>query len=294
MKNYINKIFWIIIVFVLFSCKIKHPNYIIYYNKVNEIDSILRYQKDSLKVYKMYKQLFKKYEPKNQFRIEEFKTYILIADKFKKRFGGKKSLNKLIELEAENEYFFDNYSLYNKYNIDSVEIKTRIDLYWEKNLNKILVDSFSVALLRDQKEQRQNLEINKINDKKNSELFKWTLKNYGFPSINKIGLLGKVADPMCLFLLHLYYLDDYLFFKNELYKYIVTGELKPADYASMVDRHQLINDSINKEYAVYKSAGHDSDLDTVLINKNRKKIGLPSLAHWDKIVKDYWKNKKAK
>ena len=289
-----NKIHCIVVVFVLFSCKIKHPNYIIYYNQVNEIDSIFRYQKDSLKVYKMYKQLFKKYEPKNQFRIEEFKTYILIADKLKKRFGGEKSLNKLIELEAENEYFFDNYSLYNKYNIDSVEIKTRIDLYWKKSLNKILVDSFSVALLRDQKEQRQNLEILKINDKKNSELFKWTLKNYGFPSVNKIGLLGQFTDPMRVFLLHIFYSDDYLFFKNEFYKYVVTGELKPADYASMVDRHQLISDSINKEYAVYRSPGHDLDLDTLLINKNRKKIGLPSLAHWDKIVKDYWKNKKAK
>ena len=178
MKNYINKIPCIVLVFVLFSCKIKHSNYIIYYNRVNEIDSILRFQKDSLKAYKMYKKLFKKYDPKNQFRIEEFKNYILIADKLKKRFGGKKSLNKLIELEAENQYFLNDYTLYKKYKIDSIVVKSRIDLYWKKSLNKILVDSFSVAFRRDQIEQRQNIEILKINDRKNSELFKWTLKKY--------------------------------------------------------------------------------------------------------------------
>lgn len=293
MKNHFKILVYIIISLLLLSCKVKHHNYITYYNRVNEIDSILRYQKDSLRVYNMYKKLFKKFEPKNQFRIEEFETYVLIANKLNKGFGGKKALNKLIELIAEKEYFFNNYTLFKKYNIDSVKVRERVKQYWEKTLNKVLVDSFRIAFTRDQKGQRLDIEMIKLNDKKNSELFKWTLRNYGFPSVNKIGLLGQYDDPMGIFLLHLFYTKDYLFFKNEFLKYIDTGELKPADYAAMVDRHDALNDSIFKEYAVYRSPGYVIK-DSVLINNNRKKIGLPTLKHWDKIVNDYWKKGKVK
>ncbi|MCP1300550.1 hypothetical protein NK356_15355 [Chryseobacterium sp. S0630] len=51
-----------------------------YYNKVNEIDSIYRMAKQPEKAIKLYKALFRKYHPLNQERIEE----LIAKDFFKK------------------------------------------------------------------------------------------------------------------------------------------------------------------------------------------------------------------
>ena len=120
------------------------------YNKVNDIDSAFRFQKDTLTTIKKYRKLFKKYPPKNQERIYEFETFIKIADKKSKKFGGQKNLNKLIPLVAPNWKFKkqekDFFKLYQKYGIDSLEIEQKIST-WKKGLNKQLVDSFSIAFV---------------------------------------------------------------------------------------------------------------------------------------------------
>ena len=80
----------IYLILCLFLCACKNRNYILYYNKVNEIDSIYRMAKQPEKAIKLYKPLFRKYRPLNQERHEEYETYIRLSDQHHTKFGGKK------------------------------------------------------------------------------------------------------------------------------------------------------------------------------------------------------------
>ncbi|QXU51697.1 hypothetical protein KYG33_19415 [Chryseobacterium sp. D764] len=262
---------------MFFSCKSKNNNYIVYYNRVNEIDSIYRIANQPEEAIKQYRKLFKKYSPRNQDRIEEYETYIKLADQYQKDFGGKKGLYKLIPLIApyegsEKSYF----GLFQKYGIDSTEVRQRI-ADWKKGLNKRLVDSFSIAFIRDQAEGRRNPQLMKKNDRINAQLLKWTFENYGYPSIQKIGLIGNdgVFMPMHPLFSHMIESKEYPFFKMKMFEYVKSGECIPRDYANMVDRHDL---QIKKEEMPYGSyPSYRSVIDTVKVNRIRKNIGLPAL-----------------
>ncbi len=280
-------IFLLITLFIILSCKSK--DYIIYYNKVNEIDSLYRIANQPEEAIKQYKKLFKKYSPKNQERIKEYETYIKLADQHQKNFGGKKSLYKLIPLIApyegsEKSYF----GLFQKYGIDSTEVRKRI-ANWKKGLNRRLVDSFSVAFVRDQAENRENFQLMEKNDRINAQLLKWTFENYGYPSVQKIGLIGNdgIFMPMHPLFSHMVDEKEYPYLKAKMLEYIKSGDCIPKDYANMVDRHNL---QISKEgtlYGIYLS--YDAIVDTIKANQERKKIGIPSIKHSSKITKDYFK-----
>lgn len=280
-------IFLLIILFFILSCKSK--DYIVYYNRVNEIDSLYRIANQPEKAIKQYKKLFKKYTPKNQERIKEYETYIKLADQHQKNFGGKKSLYKLIPLIAPYEGSYGDYfELFKKYGIDSTEVKQRI-ADWKKGLNKRLVDSFSIAFVRDQAEGRRNPQLMEKNDRINAQLLKWTFENYGYPSVQKIGLIGNggVFMPMHPLFSHMIGEKEYPYFKAKMLEYIKSGDCIPKDYANMVDRYNL---QISKEgiiYGVYLS--YDVIIDTIKANQERKKIGIPSIKHSSKITKDYFK-----
>jgi hypothetical protein len=168
-------------------------NYIIYYNKVNSIDSIIRYSHDTLKALDQYAELFKEYPPKNDERIREFETYIKLSDKLGRDFGGKESLYKFIPLyipPRKDGVIKDPnfYKLYKKYGIDSVEIVQEVNK-WKNGLNKQLIDSFTVAVIRDQSGRSvKNIKVVHKNENKNAKLFKWTFEHFGFPSVSKIGV----------------------------------------------------------------------------------------------------------
>ncbi len=80
--------FLLIALLSLTSCK---KNYITYYNKVNEADSIYRMANNPKLAVKEYRKIFEEYTPKNQDRIEEYATYITLADQYHEDFGGKKA-----------------------------------------------------------------------------------------------------------------------------------------------------------------------------------------------------------
>ena len=276
-----------LILFIFFlSCK--NRNYIPYYNKVNKIDSIYRVAKQPEKVIKLYKQLFRKYRPLNQERIEEFETYIRLSDQHHKKFGGKKSLYKLIPLIApywrykktDNNFI----KIYKKYDMDSIEVENEV-LKWEKTLNKKLIDSFKIAFKRDKYGDRIN-NIDRVqNDIKNAELLKWVFKNYGFPSKQKIGLYDEdIFMPMDLILLHMGDYDEYQpYFKAKILEYVKSGECPPRDYAAMIDRNNM-HHKIPYTYGVYQ--GYRNIKDSAITNRNRKNIGLPSLKYRNKLAKD--------
>ncbi|WP_336960997.1 hypothetical protein [Chryseobacterium contaminans] len=293
MKNHNYNLFLytiLISIFLFLSCKNRELNYIDYYNKVYTIDSIHRVQKDTLATIKRYKKLFKKYPPVQNERITEYEVYIKMADKYHKNFGGVKSLDKLLAQTApywQPEPVF--YRLYKRHGIDSMQVEQKFQ-QWRKGLNQVLIDSFSVAFIRDQ-HNRNIKETVEMNDKKNAELLVWTLKNYGYPSKQKIGHLGREGQLMSMgtMLNHMAYTKYYEYFKTELLKYVKSGECTPRDYIEMVDKYQYANNGITM-YGIFMryNEANLNAADSARIDKNRAAIGFPRMKTSMKIAKDFF------
>lgn len=282
------------ILIIVFSCQVRKStslNHINYLNEVNQIDSIYRIKNDTIKALAMYQNLFKKYPPHNSYLIKEYETYIFLSDKYHQDFGGKEGLYKLIPLVAPNWKYNrkdkDFFALCKKYGIDSLEIESRIT-DWKKSLNKRLVDSFSIAFFRNDEFRIPKYVIDQqtINDKKNAKLFVWAFNNYGFPSLQKIGLWGNndIFMPMGNLLNHMADEKQYPYFKEKILQYVKSGECEPDNYAEMIDKHSLMTNE--DSYGTYSNVPIK---DSALVNRNRKKIGMPSLKHSKKIHDDYLK-----
>ncbi|WP_300673617.1 hypothetical protein [Soonwooa sp.] len=285
-------ILFLALVFCVVSCKHDH-NYINYYNEVYRIDSIYRFKKDTLSAIGQYRKLFKKYEPVQNVRLQEYENFIRLSDKYKLKFGGKKALYKLIpqvapywKYKRQDPVFI---GLYKKYGIDSLEMERKFT-DWKKGLNKQLVDSFSIAFDRSQGLQQSDSlgSLRKLESKKNADLMLWTFKNFGYPSLQKIGLYGnnEVFMPMSSFLSRLAESEDYDYFKTKLLDYIKSGECPPRDYIDMVEMYNASHKK-DTEYGIYYPT--DYVLDSVKIDRSRKLIGFPSIKQWGKISIESWK-----
>ncbi|RXM38129.1 hypothetical protein BOQ62_18910 [Chryseobacterium sp. CH21] len=286
--------FILLILLFFFSCKSKKLNYINYYHEVYAIDSIHSVNKDTLATIKKYKRLFRKYPPVQNERIEEYEKYIKYADRYNKNFGGHKSLDKLItqvgpywKYKRQDAEFF---KLYKKYGIDSIIVEQKVN-EWKRGLNKTLIDSFSIAFERDQYNERKGPSV-ETNDRKNANLLLWTFKNYGFPSKQKIGLVGNnnTFMPMGVLLNHMAGSQNYEYFKVKLLEYVKSGECTPREYIEMVDKHQYINSS-ESTYGIFLhySTPTFNASDSSRINRNRKAVGFPSLKESSNITKDFQK-----
>ncbi|WP_291875080.1 hypothetical protein [Chryseobacterium sp.] len=273
-----------VLFFLLTSCRRKPDNYILYYQKANEIDSIYRIAKNPKLAVEEYKKLFEEYDPKNQERLKEYETYIILADRFHIDFGGKRSLKKLILLKAEHggnckEY----YRLLKKYGMDSLNIKEQI-ADWKKNLNQTLIDSFTVAMKRDPEGRRLDTALAQRNVMKNARLLLWTFQKYGYPTPRKMGTMGHndTFFAMTTFLTHMNETKEYYpQIKAKLYEFVKSGDCPPRDYALMIDNIAFLQD---KE-GIYRFNPNVST-DSAKINRNRKSIGLPSIKHTNLIIAD--------
>ena len=280
-----------IFLFILFS-SCRNKNYIHYYQEVNRIDSIYRFEKDTLKTITEYRKLFRQYMPKNQERIMEFETYITLSDQYNKDFGGKRMLRRLVYTLSPYGSLYEKYfPIYTKYGMDSVAVRREV-VKWKKKMNRRLVDSFSVAFARSQQGGRLAVDIRELNDKKNAELLKWTFKKYGFPSVHKIGIMtnDNTFMPMDNFLGNMIETEDFPFLLEKTLEAVKSGDCPPRIYALMVDKH---NYWIAKKKQLYWGfMTFEEEIDTLQINKNRKSIGLPSIGHSMKITEDYFKKNK--
>jgi ribosomal protein L33 len=268
-------------VFIALACfsasSCKSRNYITYYNKSNTIDSVYKINRDTIAFIKRYKKLFKKYNPpKSYSTFDKYETYIVFSDKYSKNFGKKKSLYKLLVLVAPySEHYKTLIPLCAKYGIDSLSVEQKI-ADSKSNMNKQLIDSFSVAFVRDQHLRRSDPLNTVKNDRINARLLKWTIENYGYPSPQKIGMTGNngVFMPMLTFLSHMGggVPEYYPYFKDTLLLYVKSGECSPREYATMIDRHEHEN---KREILYGEYLFNFSDLKKV--NRNRRSIGLKSL-----------------
>lgn len=297
MNNYTKKYFHVSVFFlaisILSSCRNSKVDYIAYYNNINSIDSIYRLKNDTLTAIKEFKKLFRKYPPKNDERMEEYENYIKFSDKYNRNFGRKKSLYKLIPLVAPYWKFkredSDFFKLYKKYGIDSITVEQKI-VEWKKSLNKQLIDSFRIAFIRDQTKDSITGQQSLDNFRKNAKLLKWSLENYGYPSMQKIGLETEdgVFMPMFIYLNHMAQVEDYAYFKTKLLDYVKSGDIPPRDYAEMVERYIHIN-HLKPVYGL-KSTDEEFIKDSININHNRRLIGLQNIKLRRKITKEFLKN----
>lgn len=290
MKSYFNYFLILILLsLIIISCNTRKKNYIIYYNKVNEIDSIYRIAQRPKLAIKKFRKLFKEFPPKNQERIEEFENYIYLSDKYQENFGGKKNLYKFITLIAPyRNAYQEHLPLFKKYGIDSLEAANKTDL-WLRSREKVLMDSITTLFIRDQEGRRLDINISARNDLKNAKLMKWIFDNYGYPSLQKVGVFGNddVFLPMSTFFSHMSASQDYPYFEKKLKRYLKMGDCTPREYSTMVDRYHL---QVLKDKMLYGSyIGIDGISDTIQVNKNRKSVGLPSLKHNNIITKDFLK-----
>lgn len=115
---------------------------------------------DTVTALNRYEKLFVKRPAYQDDLIREFETDIKLSDQYKKDFGGKESLYTLIPLLAPNWKYNkadkELLALYKKYGNDSLELENRM-VIWKKGLNKRLIDSFSIARLRDQERPQRSL-----------------------------------------------------------------------------------------------------------------------------------------
>ncbi|PIF44501.1 hypothetical protein CLU96_1477 [Chryseobacterium sp. 52] len=266
----------------LTGCKKKEVNYILYYQKANDIDSIYRIAGKPKLAIEEYKKLFEEYEPRNQERLREYETYLILADRFNIDFGGKRSLKKLILLKAERGgHCQEYYPLFKKYGIDSLDVKDQIS-DWKKDLNQTLIDSFTVAMKRDQEGRPLDTAVAHRNVMKNVRLLLWTFKKYGYPTSKKMGTMGPhdTFFAMTTFLTHMNETKEYYpQIKTKLYEYVKSGDCPPRDYTLMIDNNALLED---KEGIYRLNPGVSKD--SAKINRNRKSIGLPSIKHTNLII----------
>lgn len=269
-----------IVLLFLTSCK---KNYITYYNKVNEADSIYRLANNPQLAVKQYREIFKEYDPKNQDRIEEYATYITLADQYNEDFGGKESLYRLISLIAPNGDEYKKYlPLFNKYGIDNSSVEQKI-AEWKHGLDKKLVDSFKIALVRDQAGRPLDTALTRKNVEKNAKLLMWTFKDSGFPTPQKIGWF-----PMPTFITHMVESKkDYPYIKEKLLEYVKSGDFSPRDYARMDDTYL----GAHQQTTLY-GFNMISVKDSAQTDRNRKSLGIPSMKHSAKIRKDFFKKLK--
>ncbi|WP_294296076.1 hypothetical protein [uncultured Chryseobacterium sp.] len=272
--------------FFLISCKKKEHNSIPYYNKVNEIDSIYRIAGNSELAVKKYKELFNEYSPKNQEKIEEYETYIQLSEQRNIDFGGKESLYKLITLIVPSQGKYKKYlPLFKKYGIDSTEVKNKVAKY-KSSLNQKLIDSLTIASHRDQEGGRHDILIMQKSDHKNLNLFLQIFDQYGYPSEEKVGTVGNDGEPLAIvtILSHLICFDHDKIY-SKLVEFLKKGEIPPRTFAFIVDKYYLCK----KSTGYYYTYGETSKEDSLIINRRRKSIGLPSLRHYSKIKTDFHK-----
>lgn len=276
----------LIVLIISISCKTREKNYITYYQKVVEIDSIYRLADKPKVAVRKYKRLFRKYEPKHHYMMDEFGTYIELSDRYNKNFGGKESLKKLIHIlapGAEHRWHVRYYPLLNKYGMDSLEIEKEFAI-WRNGFDKELLDSFSIAIDRDQKPllaEERGQKLIELSRKQNFQLLKWAFENRGYPSVQKI---GNKANYHALWI-NLSGINEYENLKSKLFEYVKSGDCPPVDYATLIDYHE----NGNKRRVQYlMNANDDGIIDSAFVNKNRKELGLPSIKHSVKIRKDFW------
>ena len=110
------------------------------------------------------------------------------------------------------------------------------------------------------------------------------MENNRFPSEEKVGMRDGSDNSLSIHALILnLFIEDHQFdyLRENLPRFIKSGDFSPYDYAFLVD---LKISGIDQNSSFYGTSGNYTD--TVKVNLKRKSIGLPSIFHADLIRKN--------
>lgn len=296
MKNPQQIFFLIICIFTtLLSCKSSHTqigdknaNYIPYYLKVNEADSLYLVG-DYKKTHEILDSLFQKYQPANTDKFYEYCTYLMscvlvndtIGIKKKMAYSFKKYGGMYSPIEPIDKYIF----LHNIYKNDSLYFLNLKKKYLKK-IDYDLIKQLQEMSKLDQNNRCLNtLENNKkvsLIDSINSVKLKDVIKNNIYPNYYIIGYfehgLNDFADISVL-LLH----QD----RETVFKYlpiiedaVKKGKCSPYEYAVIYDKCMWVygNETENQKFNSLET-NTKQEIDSI-VKINRQKIGLPSVNYF--------------
>lgn len=296
MKN----IFFLIIIATisLYSCKSnytrigdKNANYIPYYLKVYEADSLNlvgNYKRSN----EILDSLFKKYEPINLGFYNEYHTYYTN----KIRLNDFDKINVVLKKLVRNHGF--NIGKYQNDSLNAIAIKkakfTEQDLngFYEtyiKNLNLEYRYAIENMIENDQRVRlavpRNKEEWEKV-DKENAENIKLLITKYGYPSRKKIGprfFTDKSAEVSTLFLhatkeVRESYILDLMLLS------VKKGECEPNDFAVVYDKYLYASQKYNGKVLYGELRDRKKSIDLVVVNPEkidsiRRSVGLEHLEY---------------
>ena len=271
----------------------KNSNYIPYYLKVYEADSLFLVKNYS-SAYEKYDSLFKHYEPINMPLYFEFENYIksgLLAKKDK-------------SFKKEFKTLFTNYG-YTYGNIEEDTLlqglalrfkKSKKDIEkWQKKYSSKLDTSYRYQLtlmnFNDQKVRNQKPlnwdEVAKI-DKQNDSLLRQLINVIGYPNFKNVGSFRKLNESerkvdlgVEVLLNHFTSSSESFEFYNQILPYFVKkGECLPKDYAHLIDRYNTKKSKDSFFYFISFNYDFKNNPSLVkIINERRKKYGLPSIEY---------------
>lgn len=270
---------------------IKELNYIPYYLKV--------YEADSLHIVGNYKRsqeildsLFKKFEPLNQESYGEYITYL----------KNKILLNDFNNIDTVLKNAIEKYGFKVEYCINDTIVNVGVkkakfkeqDLYafyntYVKSLNLDYRHEIERMMENDQRVRkavpRNNEEWTKVDDE-NASNIKRLLEKYGYPSVKKIGRYdynNKSANAHILFN-HSTVKAKESYILNLMLESLKKGECEPEQYGSVYDKYLMVTGKYGDKVLYGEIRNRKNSLDIVLVNPKkidsiRKSIGLEHIEY---------------
>lgn len=266
-------------------------NYIPYYLKVNQADSLYlvgEYKKSQ----HILDSLFKKFKPLNREFYNEYFIYLrnkLLLNDFDKI---DIVLKKAISDYGLNVEFYLKDSLnaiaVKKANFTEQHLKGFYDTY-VKNLNLEYRYSIEKMIENDQRVRlavpRNNEEWKKV-DKENAENIKILVAKYGYPSIKKIGgyQFNNTSCNISTLFLHATKEERESYILDLMLESVKKGECEPTDFATVYDKYLFSSANYGDKVLYGELRNPKENIEDVVVNPKkidsiRKSIGLEHLEY---------------
>lgn len=280
---------------ILFSCKTGYTyigddnaNYIPYYLKVNEADSLYIVE-EYAKSHKILDSLFKKYEPANTDNFYEYGTYLMSCV----------AVNDTIDIKKKMAYSFEKFGsmhapiyplekyiyLNNIYRKDSIHFLNLKKKYLQ-NIDYNMISKLQKMLEFDQSDRCLNTVENmrkiEVIDSINSIKLKEVIQNNVYPNYYIVGYFEPALNEFANISTLLLHQD-----RETVFKYlpiiedaVKKGKCSPYEYALIFDKCMWVYGNENEKQKFNSFDTNTKQEINSVVKNNRKKIGLPSVYYF--------------
>ncbi|MGH2666901.1 hypothetical protein [Flavobacterium sp.] len=259
----------------------KEINYIPYYQKVYEADSLFL-TNNFEKSYTILDSLFKIYEPLQLENVNEYSTYITCSaltghvDNFKDKIQkGYIKFGTIGFNHPQGDSIFEIISIYNPF---TKEEKKHFKEMYISQFDTILRKTILKMSNEDHDARTFPLDENRMKTvtNKHQKIIRDIFKKHGYPNYQVVGKMGTFGDHPVQFMI-IFMHQSYSFKKHylsSLHELMVQGKLSPEEYAIIVDRTLL-----EKDKSMYGMIQQSQVTYPKNINKLRKEIGLKAFRY---------------